>query len=181
MRGLRLRNHSPAAMSRSTPVDARCSMSGLRPGERRLEVWSIHGFFRVQDQQQVFRQLVDALDQRANRTGHSFGRGLEAFLLGLQHVTDFVDEQTDGSVHRAHDYIHGQLPFGKLASVEAAAKIYGHHNLSAKIDEPADDLWDARNPRHLLIADDFLDLLNGDAKELAIDKESTKLRSIGHG
>jgi len=52
-----------------------------------------------------------------------------------------------------------------------AAKIDRDDDLSAQVDEAANNVRDQRNVSHLLVAQDFLNLQNGHAKIVSIEEK----------
>ena len=145
---------------------------------QRVHFGDVDGFFGVEYQQQTARQLVHAQNQFARDALQRFGRALEGLFLHFEHVADFVDEQAERAVGRAHDDVHRQLVFGTLGRVEAAAQIDRDDDLPAQVDEAADHARHQRHARHFLVADDFLHLLHRHAEELAIDVEGAELLRV---
>ena len=80
-------------------------------------------------------------------------------------------------VNGADDEVHGQGlgGVGPVGETEAPAEVDGGHDLSAEVDEAADDGCGQRHPGHLLVADDLLYLAHADAEAQAFDVERAEL------
>src|SRR5438309_11316019 len=112
----------------------------------------------VQDEQQAVGQFVGAADHLPRRRRERFRRLLEQLLRDLHNVADLIDQQANRAVFGMNNHVDVELIGGSVLEIESAAQVNGGEDLAAQVDQAAHYQGRKRHARHLLGADDLLDL-----------------------
>ena len=81
--------------------------------------------------QQLVFQLVHSHDDRAHGPAQSFGRRLKAALYDFDHIPDFIHEQADRAVFRAHHDVHALFIARAGRKLQASPEVDRSHDLPA--------------------------------------------------
>src|SRR3569833_3169919 len=135
---------------------------------------------RGQNQQQLAAQLEHAFDQFTPQVLQGLWQGLGQVWRHGQHVADVVHQQVDGAIVAAQDHVHGQHARRPRSQAQPLPKVQGGDDLSAQVDEAADDGGGQRHPRHLLITQHLLHRAHLDAEQDADHREGRELDAL-HG
>ncbi len=129
----------------------------------------------VQDHQQVSRQLTHLGDDLPDFISKYGRHRFEPVVGRFDHVAYVVHEQTDQPAGDSGDHIDALTLVVERLHIQKTPHVDGGHDVSTKIDQSTDNTRGQRHLCHFVLANDFLDVENGNAEEVLTEVKSAKL------
>ena len=129
----------------------------------------------IEMQEEAVFQLIHSPNQLPGDTAEGFRGLFKRAGVHLHHIADVVHEHADGSSLGFDDHIDKGAVSGAWRQFKTLAEVERGDDLSAQVDQTAEDGRGQGHARHGLAADDFLDFEDFDSEAMGIEIECAKL------